>query len=395
MENQNQSSNTPKKTKFFFILGRNPELSRAEILEFLKARNRTHEEILFENNLLVIGVNEGERFDIQEFGGIMHLGEITFEGNHEELKTYLTQNELIPSDKFSYATFGNQDPQILKDKFKTEKKIASIKHGRKLIKFQDGNKQENPKADFYIFFHSHDRNSVPQDETQSPSSQLPTPNSIPKILFLGIASQTYDPTEVEKRDIQKPVRREALAISPRLSKILINLSGAKPREKLLDPFCGIGSILQEALIKKINVYGIDKEKEATEGAEQNLKWLSAEYKLQTKYTIENNDSRRAPDLQFHAIATETPLGKLLTKKPSDNQAKQIITNFEAYMVPILKRLKKVKKPSAKIAITFPVVRNIHADAQKIAERSGLRIYIQPIPESRSDQFISRDILVLQ
>jgi hypothetical protein len=65
------------------------------------------------------------------------------------------------------------------------------------------------------------------------------------------------------------------------------------------------------------------------------------------------------------------------------------------MVPILKRLKKVKKPSAKIAITFPVIRNLHVDAKKMAERSGLRIYIQPILESRSDQFVSRDILVLQ
>ena len=53
--------------KTFFILGRNPELSRREILEFLKARSRTHEEILFKGNLLIIKTNEGERFDIQEF----------------------------------------------------------------------------------------------------------------------------------------------------------------------------------------------------------------------------------------------------------------------------------------------------------------------------------------
>ena len=289
--------------KTFFILGRNPKLSRAEILEFLKARNRTHKEILFQHNILIIQTNENEKFDIQEFGGIMHFGEITFEGTQEELTKYLQQNEIIPSDKFSYATFGNQDPQTLKEKFKEEKKKASIKHGRKLIKFQDGNSQENPKADFYIFYHS-------QNET----------------LYLATATQTYNPTEAKKRDMQKPIRRESLAISPRLSRILINLSGAKPHDKLLDPFCGIGSILQEALIKKINIYGIDKEKQVTLDATQNLEWLTKEYPIQTKYEIENNDSRRAPDLQFHAIATETPLGKLFTKKPSDNQAKQIIQN---------------------------------------------------------------------
>ncbi len=358
--------------KTFFILGRNPKLSRQEVLEFLKARNRSHKEILFQDNILIVETNEGERFDIQEFGGTMHLGTINLEGNKEQLEKYLEINEIIPSDKFSYAIYGNLDPQILKEKFKQEKKKASQKHGKKLLHFQDGHKQQNPKADFHIFLHEHN-----------------------DVIYHGIASQNYNAENVKKRDMQKPIRREALAISPRLSKILINLSGAKPYDRLLDPFCGIGSILQEALIKKINVYGIDKERQATADAKTNLRWLSQEYKIQTKYTIENNDSRRAPDLQFSSIATETPLGKLLTKKPSDNQAQQMITNFEAYMVPILKRLKKVKKSSAKIAITFPVIRKFHANAEKIAKRSGLKIYIQPILESRKDQFISRDILVLQ
>jgi tRNA G10 N-methylase Trm11 len=383
-----RNTETPKKKQsFFFVLGRNPELSRQEVLAFLKARNRAHEEILFEENLLIIKVNEGERFDIQEFGGVIHLGPITLEGNIEELEKYLKLHEVIPSDKFSYAIHGNADTQILKEKFKSEHKKASQKHGKKLLKFQDGHKAQNPKGDFHILFHEH---SVPTIDHQ-PS----TIDSTSEKLFFGLATQSYDSNPVKKRDMEKPVRREALAISPRLSKILINLSGAKPYDKLLDPFCGIGGILAEALIKKINVYGIDKERQAADDANQNLRWLSQEYEILTKYKVENNDSRRAPDLQFQAIATETPLGKILRKKPSDNQAKQIIQNFEAYMVPILKRLKKVKKSSAKIAITFPVIRNFHVDAQKMAERSGLRIHLQPILESRKDQFISRDILVLK
>jgi len=195
--------------------------------------------------------------------------------------------------------------------------------------------------------------------------------------------------------MQKPIRRESLAISPRLSKILINLSGAKPQDLLLDPFCGIGGILQEALIKKMNVHGIDKDKIATKGAKQNLEWLKSEYNIKNQYTIQNIDSRKTPDLQFAAIATETPLGKVLRKKPNDNEAKNIIQNFEAYMIPILRRLNSVKKPKAKIAITFPTIKSFHANAEKIAEKTGLKIYIKPILESRPDQFISRDIIVFQ
>jgi len=385
-----------KKQHFFFILGRNPELSRHEILEFLKARNREHKEILFEENFLVIETNEDEKFNIQEFGGVMWIGKITSEGTNEKLEKHIEQKEIIPSDKFSYAVFGNQDPQILKDKFKERKKKAMMKHGRQQIKFQDGTKHELPNADFYIFYHEHKGT-----------------------IYFGLTTQEYDDHGVKKRDMKKPARRESLAISPRLSKILINLSGAKPRDLLLDPFCGIGGILQEALIKKMNVHGIDKDKEATEGAKQNLKWLTSEYNIKNNkdtskarqhqeklkpqetvsvlgnYKIENIDSRKTPDLQFAAIATETPLGKVLRKKPDNNEAEQIIQNFEAYIIPILRRLKQVKKPNAKIAITFPTIRTFHADAQKIANKTGLKIYINPILESREDQFISRDIVVFQ
>ena len=367
--------------KTFFILGRNPELSRHEIIEFLKARNRKFTEIFFEENFLVLETPDDEKFNIQEFGGVMWLGKITSEGTNEEIIKSLKTKEIIPSDKFSYAIFGNQDEQNIKDRFKERKKKAMLKHGRQQIKFQDGSKHDLPNAEFYIFYHS-------------PNTESQIPNTSRKVYF-GIATQDYDDKGVKKRDMQKPTRRESLAISPRLSKILINLSSAKPRDLILDPFCGIGGILQEALIKKINVHGIDKDKTATEGATQNLKWLTSEYKIENSYKIENYDSRKAPDLQFAAIITETPLGKILRKKPNDNEAKQIIQNFEAYIIPILKKLKSVKKPKAKIAITFPVIRTFHADTKKIANKCGLKIYIKPILESRPNQFISRDIVVFQ
>lgn len=355
--------------KTFFILGRNPELSRTEILEFLKARNLTQKEILFEENILILEINK--EFNIQELGGTIHLGKILFEGEKKELPKYLRKNELIPSDKFFYAVFGNQDSEILKNKFKSEKKKAMIKHSKKQIKFQNGTKSEMPNADFYIFFHGH------KDK-----------------VYLGVVTQSYDNTEVKKRDMNKPYRREEFAISPRISKILINLSGAKENDLLLDPFCGVGGILQEALLKNINIYGIDKDKEAIIGALKNLEWLKNQYTIKKRYKIENNDSRNTPNLQFSAIASESPLGKLLKKIPNEEEAKQIIINFEKQIIPILKRLKKTKKPKAKIAITFPTIRGHHVDFNRILKETGLKIYIRPILESRYDQYISRDIVVM-
>jgi tRNA G10 N-methylase Trm11 len=214
-------------------------------------------------------------------------------------------------------------------------------------------------------------------------------------IYYGKATEEYDYKEQKNRDMKKPVRREHLAISPRLSIILINLSGAKPGDHLLDPFCGIGAIMAEAILKKIKVYGIDVNSKAINDAKKNLKWLEKEYEINTKYTLENIDSKKTPDMQFSAIATETPLGKVLRKKPSNSEAKKIIQDFEAFIIPILKRLKSSKKQNAKIAITFPKIRKMGVNSRKIAEKTNLKILTGPIEESRPDQFISREILVFK
>jgi len=358
--------------KWFFILGRNPELSRQEVLAYMQARNRTHKEIFFENNLLLIETNEKEKFDIQEFGGTLKLGQIEFEGTKENFTKYLQKNEIVPADKFSYATFGNLDIEILKEKFKSGKKKATLKHGRKQIKFQSGEKINLANTNFSLFYHKY-------KET----------------VYFGKVTQNYNYEKVKERDMNKPIRREHLAISPRLSKILINLSGAKPHDLILDPFCGIGGILQEALLKQINTYGIDKNSQAIKDAETNIQWLKNNYKIKSKYTLKNLDSHKTPDLQFTAIATETPLGKILKHKPSNKEAKQILQNFEAFIIPILIRLKKCKKLTAKIAMTFPIIRNLRVNTLKIAQKTNLKIILNPIKEFRPDQFISREIIIFQ
>jgi len=357
--------------KHFFILGRNPELSRAEVLAFLEARGRKHSEVLFEDNFLIIETNDGEKFNVNEFGGVIKLGEVLFEGEEKDLPEYLDKNEIVPADKFSFGVFGNGDVEILKDKFKSEKKRAVLKHGKKQLKFQDGEKVELPNADYSVFLHE-----------------------FGGTVYLGTVSQNYDVEAVKSRDMDKPVRRESLAISPRLSKILINLSGAKPGDLMLDPFCGVGGILQEALLKGIGVYGSDLDGRAIRDAQENLKWMSEKYKFSSKYTLKDGDARKVPDLQFGAVATETPLGKVFRKKPSGLEAQKVIKNFEGFIVPVLSRLKRCKKASARVAITFPAIRELRVDARKVAGKSGLKIIGEPILESRDDQFVSREIIVL-
>jgi len=359
--------------KWFFVLGRNPELSRLEVLSYLEARNRSHTELFFEGNLLLIETNEGEEIDIQEFGGVLKLGVIEFEGTYKAFLAFLESRELVPSDKFTYATFGNYPLEEIKEKFKRERKKGILKHGRRQVMMQSGDKVNlATNADFSIFLHEVDN-----------------------VIYYGLGTQEYDYSEVKRRDMEKPVRREHLAISPRLSKILVNLSGVRARDLLLDPFVGIGAIVFEAALKGVTVYGADINRAAIEGAEKNVSWLKEHYNVDSRITLKQVDSKKIPDMQWAGVATETPLGKVLKKKPKDFEAKKIIQDFEAFIIPILRRLQKTKKAKAKIAITFPKIRSFRVDILKVAEKCGLNVVHGPVEESRLDQFISRDILVFR
>ncbi|MFZ5955338.1 MAG: hypothetical protein ACOYT4_02835 [Nanoarchaeota archaeon] len=361
--------------EYFFVLGRNPLLSRAELFSYLESYKMQFKEILFERNFLVLELNEF-KFDIQEFGGLIKLGRILFKGTIEGFQKFIDKEDLVNSDKFSYSVLGNVNDDFFIKKFKSERRKAIIRRGSKYIKFQDEEFFSIPNAEVDFFSYEH------KDK-----------------IFFGIVNYTYSYSEVKKRDMQKPVRRESLAISPRLAKILINLSQARKGNLLLDPFCGIGAILQEALIRGINVYGVDKDRDAIEGAEKNLKWLKSNFDIKANYKLLNKNSSMIRNIPCWAIATEPTLGEALKKRPDNAKAKFLIESFEGQIIPVLKNLARIKKPGARIAMTLPFIREFSVNLKNVEKQTGLRIYKQnelmlPIKEFREDQFISREIIIL-
>ncbi len=356
--------------KYFFILGRNPKLSREEIRSYLGSRRINYQEILFESNNLVLETNF--KFNIEEFGGIISLGEVFFDGSRKDFEKYIYSNIIVDEDKFNYSIIGNVEPDELRDLFKKNKQKATLRHGRQKLKFQDGTSDSIVKTKYTFFLYESN-----------------------KIVYFGQVSQNFDSKKIEFRDMNKPVRREELAISPRLSKILINLSGAKENNLMLDPFCGIGGILQEALIKKIRVDGSDIDFKAIVDCKKNLNWIKEKYSIDTKYLVEKRDVKSLPSKIFDAIATESPLGEIVTKKLDDQKAKSFIMKFENFIIPALKSMKRAKKDGAKIAITFPFIKKYKVNIQRVCEETGLKLIIFPIEEIKQKQFVGREVVVFQ
>src|SRR5579872_1873536 len=60
-----------------------------------------------------------------------------------------------------------------------------------------------------------------------------------------------------ERDMGRPYQDPTLTLSPRIARTLVSICGLKKGATVLDPFCGIGTILQEALVLGLNVVGVE------------------------------------------------------------------------------------------------------------------------------------------
>jgi len=107
-----------------------------------------------------------------------------------------------------------------------------------------------------------------------------------KFVFMGKTLAVQDFESYSKRDYGRPGRDVFSGmVPPKLAQIMINLSAVRPQEIFLDPFCGSGTFLQEAILMgSKNIMGADISKRAIDDSHQNLEWLKENYSLK-KYKL--------------------------------------------------------------------------------------------------------------
>jgi len=92
-------------------------------------------------------------------------------------------------------------------------------------------------------------------------------------------------------------------LMPRVALALVNM--AKPKECLLDPFCGTGGILTEAGLIGIKVIGGDMQRKILLGAKMNLDHYNANYSLM----FEDACNLALKDESVDAVVTDPPYGR--------------------------------------------------------------------------------------
>ena len=217
-------------------------------------------------------------------------------------------------------------------------------------------------------------------------------------------SQQID--DLTNRDRNLPAADARRGMLPtKLARMMVNIAlGTMADEQplLLDPFCGTGRALIEAMLVGSHVLGSDSDPLAIEASRANLAWAAQTYQL-PNYDPDQlilaeiaKIGRLLSPGTIDAIATEPFLGPPLTRKPTAVERDQLFIQLLPLYEDLLRAGQLLLKPSGRLVAVFPIIdsQSLFTRIVDSLPRFGYHL-LDSIVVARSDQWIARDIVLLR
>jgi len=205
--------------------------------------------------------------------------------------------------------------------------------------------------------------------------------------WVGVTSFIPETQQFQLRSNDRPVVSADISISSRLAKVLLNLSGVKKGQTVLDPFCGSGTVLSEALLTGAKGIGVDRDRVRIENAKRNLEWLSKTRGVSNEsYSLRVGDATRLEDImsgeKVDAVVSEPIFLPKIDYAPTLDKARKLIRNSSRLYSESLYSISSVVKKGGRVVIVTPSLRTA-ADREvsvvlENVEEVGLRAF-RPTP----------------
>lgn len=230
------------------------------------------------------------------------------------------------------------------------------------------------------------------------------------IIARTVAVQDIDNYTLRDRGRPKRDARVGM-LPPKLAQVIINLAVGRIDNlpsTILDPFCGTGVILQEALLMGYDVCGTDLEPRMISYSRANLDWLREQYpRLSSRDSkLEQGDATShqwdpVPDF----VACETYLGRPFTDRPAPDVLAQTIADVNLIIKKFLRNIHAQLKPGTRLCVAVPAW-FVGQDAKHLpvigtlGELGFKRVAFehaldQDLIYHREDQIVGRELLVLE
>ncbi len=186
--------------------------------------------------------------------------------------------------------------------------------------------------------------------------------------YLVKTEQVQNVPEWVKRDFDRPFADPKRGmLPPKVARMLMNIVSSRKQggvPTLLDPFCGMGTVLGEGLLTGWNVIGSDIAKDVTRKTKGNMEWITREYpSITTKYQVFEADavhiSTAVPPDSIDAIVTEPFMGTpsfAIQEKINPEEVKNTVKGLEKLYIGCLKDWSKILKKDGLILIALPSFR---------------------------------------
>ena len=376
-----------------FISGKNWMLSLAELTAYFKAREINFEIQFFSGEFFALSFEKD--FDasaIADLGGTIKIGEVKTKFPTETVKeAFLKKNKQAKKQ----ITESLASSCLADGMSKAAKKIlfgvsvycteSTLRSSSRAIQRFIGSAVKDELADLgkksnFMGF-GNDRKLAQLSHVEVLKKKLVENKA--EVLFCIGRNETWvattvavhNPFEFQKRDIYKPNQRKIFGMPPRLARMMVNLSECKSGKTLLDPFCGVGTILQEALMEKAMVVGMDVNPWCVKAATENLEWLVQEYELENPdFRVLQGDVGRLIEKigqeTVDCIVCEPDLGPALRQVPTGPYAEKIIQKLEPLYFGFVEQAYRVLKPSGRLVLVTPHIktRSKHAVTMSINEK---------------------------
>lgn len=219
------------------------------------------------------------------------------------------------------------------------------------------------------------------------------------------------------RDQARPKRDSFVGmLPPKLAQTIVNLavSDKTPTEEtvVLDPFCGTGVVLQEALLMGYGAYGTDINQRMIDFTASNLEWLNTYAAQEGHSPVSESIALEVGDATAHqwkhpftTVACEGYLGHPLSHWPTPDKLQPIITTCDTIARKFLANITEQVPSGTRLCIALPAwqaptgrlhhlktldqIEDLGYNRVRFSWASG-----QDMVYRRPDQLVARELLVI-
>jgi tRNA G10 N-methylase Trm11 len=373
-------------TSYLFILGRTPELAFVELHTLFPQITRLSDEIALLDADHVLEVHR----IMGTLGGTTKIAELvgrTATVSSEMLLPYIEKG--ARSVEFGFSFYGFSDipknlPSDMKDKL-NEQGVRS-----RYVKAEHGDVLSSVVVEKA---HLQELIIIKKDNGY--------------VIGKTVAVQPYE--EWNKRDYGRPhADAKSGMLPPKVARMIVNIAG-NGKKTILDPFCGMGTILAEGYMVGETVLGSDASQDVIAKAKDNISWLTKTYP-DTGGHIGSMTVCDAVHISEHisshsvdAIVTEPYMGStgIVNQKTADTtKIKNIIRGLEKLYIGCLRDWRSVLVSQGIIIIALPsyAISGREYFVKKVVdmcENLGYTIVDGPIEYSRPQAIVKRQFYIFR